>query len=161
LRPLPLDLNKNIFVTVFASERMPLHVVPTSEKWRFYSDNAGRAHVFGAPAGGAWRMSTFPKLVYRWVSLYPDERAGPRPRLVTAAAVADVTLSSVGWLSVTVEEEKAHERRTVLKVFTPNGVGVRVRRPLLPHLASVRGKRLPFSQFYAVKPMFIPPTDDD
>ena len=54
------------------------------------------------------------------------------------ASTADVVLSSAGWVSVTIGQEKA----ALLRAHTPQGKGIFVRDPpLFPLAVNQRGKR--------------------
>ena len=54
------------------------------------------------------------------------------------ASTADVVLSSAGWVSVTIGQEK----EALLKAYTPRGKGIFVREPpLFPLAVNDRGKR--------------------
>lgn len=81
-------------------------------------------------------MSSFPPLVPQEVQL---EGRGP------LEAVADLTLSSVGWVAVTA----ASGQRVALRLHSPHGALYGMRTPpLLPHLVRLRGERIARSPKY-------------
>lgn len=121
--------------SVVASSRVPVHVTSLEKADDIYEKHAGHV-LLGVPLGGSERMKEFPALV-------PQEvRVEGRGQL---QAAADITLSSAGWVAVTAVEGD----QLLLKVHGPQTAGFSVRTPpLLPHIVSLKGQRIPKSAAY-------------
>ncbi|XP_047441414.1 nitric oxide-associated protein 1-like [Mugil cephalus] len=133
-----LQGDKSCWFSVVASSRVPVHVTSVDKADAVYEKHAGHV-LLGVPTGGSERMKEFPALVPQEFRL---EGGG------YLEAVADVKLSSAGWVAVTA----ARGDQLVLKVHGPAEVGFGLRTPpLLPHVVSLKGKRIRGSAAY--KPM--------
>uniref|UniRef100_A0A2D4MQ48 Uncharacterized protein n=2 Tax=Micrurus spixii TaxID=129469 RepID=A0A2D4MQ48_9SAUR len=95
--------------------------------------------------GGEERMNEFPPLVPQEVIL---EGIGKNE------AIADIKLSSAGWVAVT-----AHSNNKMqLRCYTPQGTLVTIRKPpMLPYIVHLKGKRVKGSSTYRTKrpPSFV------
>lgn len=136
----------NVLLTTFANERLPLNIIPTHEVEEFYRKWLGTAALV-VPQGDTTRMASWPG--------FKDEegRSGRRFELKgrREEGCCDIVLSSIGWVMVTSEKD------VVLSAFSPANKGLTARiQPILPYSASLRGKRLPGSQFYKVMPIEFP-----
>ncbi|XP_014801134.1 PREDICTED: nitric oxide-associated protein 1-like isoform X1 [Calidris pugnax] len=89
--------------------------------------------------GGEERMKDFPPLVPQDITL---------KGIGTTEAVADIKLSSAGWVAVTAHAEE----KLLLRAYTPEGTALVVREPpLLPYISAVRGARIPGTAAYRTK----------
>ena len=119
-----------VYLTVFASEQLPIHVVYTKQASRFYQFYLG-SDMLAVPKGNEERLAHWPPLL---------------PRQMTVAGKswtesgADLVLSSAGWVSVTI----GRDEECILKAYTPNGKGIHLRNPsFLPFAVNMRGRRIP------------------
>ncbi|KAH0628518.1 hypothetical protein JD844_009819 [Phrynosoma platyrhinos] len=96
----------------------------------------GRIDYLQVPMGGEERMKDFPPLRSQDVML---EGIGE------AEAMADIKLSSAGWVAVT-----AHSNNKIhLRCYTPKGTALTVRKPpLLPYIIDIKGPRVKGSPAY-------------
>lgn len=136
----------NVLLTTFANEQLPLNVIPTHEVEEFYRKWLGTPSLV-VPQGDTTRMASWPGFETE------NSECGRRFELKGRRdeGCCDVVLSSIGWVMVTSEKD------VVLSAFTPANKGITARvQPILPYSASLRGKRLPGSQFYKVKPIEFP-----
>ncbi|NXT92674.1 NOA1 protein, partial [Anhinga rufa] len=91
------------------------------------------------PMGGEERMKEFPPLVPQDITL---------KGIGTTEAVADIKLSSAGWVAVTAHAEE----KLLLRAYTPRGTTLVVREPpLLPYISTIRGARIAGSAAYRTK----------
>ncbi|KAM7389270.1 hypothetical protein PAMP_023258 [Pampus punctatissimus] len=135
-----LQGEKSCWFSVMASSRVPVHVTSLEKAASIYEKHAGHV-LLGVPLGGAERMKEFPRLV-------PQEfRLEGRGYL---EAAADIKLSTAGWVAVTAVEGE----QLLLRVHGPEAAGFSLRTPpLLPHIVSLKGKRIRKSAAYKpVKP---------
>ncbi|KAM6261674.1 nitric oxide-associated protein 1 [Porphyrio hochstetteri] len=132
-----LEGSQSAWFSVVASNRLPVHVAPASAADAIYQKQAGRDFL-KVPMGGEERMKEFPPLVPQDIRL---QGVGP------TQAVADIKLSSAGWVAVTAPEEE----KLLLRAYTPRGTRVVVRDPLLPFISSVRGRRIPGTAAYRTR----------
>ena len=63
-------------------------------------------------------------------------------------AIADIALSSIGWITVNSAPQNIH-----LRAQTPDGRGITTREPLLPFAFKYKGPRIPGTNFYKLKPL--------
>ncbi|KAI6217538.1 Nitric oxide-associated protein 1 [Aphelenchoides besseyi] len=133
--------NRPVYLTVFSSDRLPLHVLPTKEVNDYLAERLG-TELLGAPLGDEMRLAEFPKLEHQ---MFKVETMNPM-KLIGAD---DILLSSIGWVMVT----SLHD--VVLNAFTPAGRGLGRRAALLPHSIDMKGKRIPSSRLYYPK-VFLP-----
>ncbi|XP_061690402.1 nitric oxide-associated protein 1 isoform X2 [Syngnathoides biaculeatus] len=130
-----LEGEKSCWFSVIASSQVPVHVSSVEKADGIYRKHAGR-ELLGVPAGGTERMKNFPALIPQDFRL---EGRGP------AEAAADVKLSSAGWVAVTALEGE----RPLLRVHGPPSAAFSLRTPpLLPHVVSLKGPRIPKSCAY-------------
>ncbi|CAL1537666.1 unnamed protein product [Lymnaea stagnalis] len=131
--------NESVILTVHCGPKLPIHVIATKDADEFYLENLGTER-FGIPMGNKDRLMRLPSLVGREFSV-----EGIKPSL----AVADVQLSSLGWISVS-----PNEGQTVkMTAYTPGGRGLHLRTPsLMPNHSQFSGKRIAGTPFYATRP---------
>ncbi|CAP37716.2 Protein CBG20762 [Caenorhabditis briggsae] len=131
----------NVLLTTFTNDQLPLNVMPTHEVEEFYRKWLGTAALV-VPQGDVTRMAS-------WPGLESGRRFDMKGR--RDEGCCDIVLSSIGWVMVTSEKDVA------LNAFAPANKGITARvQPILPYSASLRGKRLPGSQFYKVQPIEFP-----
>ncbi|CAN9514567.1 unnamed protein product [Ophioblennius macclurei] len=124
-----LQGNASCWFSVVTSSRIPVHVTSLEKADEVYEKHAGNM-LLGVPLGGPDRMKEFPALVAQ------EFRLEGRDYL---EAIADVTLSSAGWVAVTAVEGD----QLLLKVHSPAAVDSQLRTPpLLPHIVSLKGERI-------------------
>jgi ribosome biogenesis GTPase A len=120
---------QHVWLTVFASHYLPIHVVYTEEAKRFYETYLG-TDMLAVPMGGYERVQHWPTLLPKEVVL---------DGINWNQSCADIVLSTAGWVSVTF----GPDTQCVLRAFTPEGRGIFVRKPaLLPYAFKLRGKRI-------------------
>uniref|UniRef100_A0A7E4VWA4 G domain-containing protein n=1 Tax=Panagrellus redivivus TaxID=6233 RepID=A0A7E4VWA4_PANRE len=127
-----------VFLTYFGSEKVPINVMNTSNVDEFIAKYRG-TKILAVPTGDEIRLNKFPRLQSSDYTIKngadPDE------------ACADISLSTIGWVSVTTSIPSVSVR-----IATPEGRGIHLRAPILPFAAKYRGARLPGSQLYKTKP---------
>lgn len=124
--------------SVIASNLLPVHITTLEKADDIYQRHAGKT-LLQVPIGGEERMMTFPPLVPQEVTL---KGIGP------LEAVADIKLSSLGWVAVTAQMNDHLE----LQAYVPAGKGLMVRQPpLLPHIVNIKGERIRKSPAYKTK----------
>uniref|UniRef100_A0A914XK78 G domain-containing protein n=1 Tax=Plectus sambesii TaxID=2011161 RepID=A0A914XK78_9BILA len=128
-----------IMLTVFASDQLPVHVMPTEHVERFVSKYNGTKEL-GAPLGGPDRLKLLPGMRSRPLSI-----TGKGAK----ESAADITLSSTGWVAVTAPSGTTVE----LFAYTPGGVGIITRPSFLPFAVNQRGARIPGTNSYKVRPL--------
>ncbi|XP_025902266.1 nitric oxide-associated protein 1 [Nothoprocta perdicaria] len=133
-----LEGEKSAWFTVMASNLLPVHVTTLSQADAVYEKYAGK-ELMKVPMGGEERMKEFPRLVPQDITL---EGIG------ATEAVADIKLSSAGWVAVT-----AHaQQKLLLRAHMPEGAALSLRQPpLLPHIPNIRGARIPGTAAYRTK----------
>ncbi|XP_077429492.1 nitric oxide-associated protein 1 [Vanacampus margaritifer] len=130
-----LEGEKSCWFSVMASARVPLHVSSVEKADAIYQKHAG-GELLGVPAGGAARMKDFPAFVPQDLRL---QGRGP------LEAAADIKLSTAGWVAVTALEGQL----PLLRLHGPPSAAFGLRTPpLLPHLVSLKGARVPKSSAY-------------
>ncbi|POI27410.1 hypothetical protein CIB84_008841 [Bambusicola thoracicus] len=133
-----LQGEKPAWFSVVASKLLPVHIAALSSADAMYEKYAGE-EFFKVPMGGKERMKEFPPLVPQDITL---KGTG------TTEAVADIKLSSAGWVTVTAHTEE----ELLLRAYTPRGTTVVVREPpLLPYISNIRGPRIPGTAAYRTK----------
>ena len=66
---------------------------------------------------------------------------------------ADVVLSSICWVALTGHLHSEY----ILDAYTPNALGITVRRPaMLPYAVNLKGRRIKGTNEYRVNPMEFP-----
>lgn len=136
----------NVLLTTFANEQLPLNIMPTHEVEEFYRRWLGKPALV-VPQGDLNRMASWPGL--RGENGENGRRFEMKGR--RDEGCCDIVLSSIGWVMLTSEKD------VVLSAFAPANKGITARiQPILPFSASLRGKRLPGSQFYKVQPIEFP-----
>ncbi|XP_047923746.2 nitric oxide-associated protein 1 [Anser cygnoides] len=133
-----LQGEKPAWFSVVASNLLPVHISTLSNADAVYEKHAGQ-ELLKVPMGGKERMKEFPPLVPQDVTL---------KGVGTTEAVADIKLSSAGWVTVTAHKEE----ELLLRAYTPRGTDLVVREPpLLPYISSIRGARIAGSAAYRTK----------
>ncbi|TFK01493.1 synaptotagmin-A-like [Platysternon megacephalum] len=129
---------KSSWFSVVASNLLPVHVTTLEKADSIYQKHAGKT-LLKVPMGGEERMKEFPPLIPQEITL---EGIG------TLEAVADIKLSSAGWVAIT-----AHlEDKLQLRAYTPEGTTLMIRKPpLLPHIIDIKGNRIRGSACYRTK----------
>lgn len=131
--------NDFVILTVHCGPKLPIHVISTADADQFYLENLGTEHL-GIPIGNKDRLMRLPSLVGRQFSV-----EGTNPNI----AIADVQLSSLGWISISPKEGETVQ----MTAYTPGGRGLYIRSPsLMPHHTMYSGKRIVGTPFYATKP---------
>ncbi|CAJ0585810.1 unnamed protein product, partial [Mesorhabditis spiculigera] len=133
------DNNEQLLLTVFASDALPLNVIHTTEVSSFLERQLAQGTLV-VPHPDPKRLEKWPKM--RGETFELDGKA--------EGATADLVLSSIGWVTVT------SPNASIIHCRVPTGKGIAVRQPMLPYSASLRGRRLPGTAFYAVKPVSFP-----
>ncbi|XP_033029081.1 nitric oxide-associated protein 1 [Lacerta agilis] len=133
-----LQGDQSCWFSVVASNLLPVHITTVEKADAVYQKHAGQT-LLKVPMGGEERMKEFPPLVHQDVML---------EGLGSTEAVADIKLSSAGWVAVTAHlNDKVH-----LKCYTPEGTALTVRKPpLLPYIVHIKGRRLQRSAAYETK----------
>lgn len=133
-----LQGTRSSWFSVVASNSLPVHITSVEKADAVYQKHAGQ-ELLKVPMGGEERMKDFPSLVPQDVML---EGIG------IGEAVADIKLSSAGWVAVTAySNNKMH-----LKCYTPEGTTLTIRKPpLLPYVVHIKGSRLKGSSAYRTK----------
>ncbi|XP_074946975.1 nitric oxide-associated protein 1 [Phalacrocorax aristotelis] len=133
-----LQGQKPAWFSVVASNLLPVHISTLSNADDIYKKHAGK-ELLKVPMGGEERMKEFPPLVPQDITL---------KGIGTTEAVADIKLSSAGWVAVTAHAEE----KLLLRAYTPRGTALVVREPpLLPYISTVRGARIAGSAAYRTK----------
>ncbi|KAF1499047.1 Nitric oxide-associated protein 1, partial [Eudyptula minor] len=133
-----LQGEKPAWFSVVASNLLPVHIATLSNADAIYEKHAGQ-ELLKVPMGGEERMKEFPPLVPQDITL---EGIG------TTEAVADIKLSSAGWVAVTAHAEE----KLLLRAYTPKGTALVVREPpLLPYVSTIRGARITGTAAYRTK----------
>ncbi|NXX13314.1 NOA1 protein, partial [Podargus strigoides] len=133
-----LQGEKSAWFSVVASNLLPVHIATLSNADAVYEKHAGQV-LLKVPMGGEERMKEFPPLVPQDITL---------KGIGTTEAVADIKLSSAGWVAVTAHAEE----ELLLRAYTPKGTMVVVREPpLLPYISTIRGARIPGTAAYRTK----------
>ncbi|XP_043828870.1 nitric oxide-associated protein 1 [Dromiciops gliroides] len=133
-----LQGNESAWFSVVASNLLSVHITTLEKADIIYQKHAGQT-LLQVPMGGVERMAEFPPLVSQDITL---EGIGK------LEAIADIKLSSAGWVAVTSpSEDKLH-----LRGYIPQGTTLTVRQPpLLPHIVDVKGERIKKSVAYKTK----------
>ncbi|XP_015479128.1 nitric oxide-associated protein 1 [Parus major] len=139
-----LEGEKPAWFSVLASNLLPVHVTALSNADTVYEKHTAQEFL-KVPMGGEERMKEFPPLVPQDITL---------KGIGTTEAVADIKLSSAGWVAVTAHAEE----ELLLRAYTPKGTALVVREPpLLPYISTIRGARIPGTPAYRTKkpPSFV------
>ncbi|NXC27722.1 NOA1 protein, partial [Campylorhamphus procurvoides] len=139
-----LQGEKSAWFSVVASNMLPVHITTLSNADAIYEKHAG-GELLKVPMGGEERMKEFPPLVPQDITL---------KGIGTTEAVADIKLSSAGWVAVTAHAEE----ELLLRAYTPKGTALVVREPpLLPYISTIRGARIVGTAAYRTKkpPSFV------
>ncbi|NXQ97201.1 NOA1 protein, partial [Sagittarius serpentarius] len=133
-----LQGEKPAWFSVVASNLLPVHISTLSNADAIYEKHAGQ-ELLKVPMGGEERMKDFPPLVPQDITL---------KGIGTTEAVADIKLSSAGWVAVTAQAEE----KLLLRAYTPQGTMLVVREPpLLPYISTIRGARIAGTAAYRTK----------
>ncbi|XP_058694729.1 nitric oxide-associated protein 1 [Poecile atricapillus] len=139
-----LEGKKPAWFSVLASNLLPVHVTTLNNADTIYEKHTAQEFL-KVPMGGEERMKEFPPLVPQDITL---------KGIGTTEAVADIKLSSAGWVAVTAHAEE----ELLLRAYTPKGTALVVREPpLLPYISTIRGARIPGTPAYRTKkpPSFV------
>ncbi|XP_049670555.1 nitric oxide-associated protein 1 [Accipiter gentilis] len=129
---------KPAWFSVVASNLLPVHISILSKADAIYEKHVGQ-ELLKVPMGGEERMKEFPPLVPQDITL---------KGIGTTEAVADIKLSSAGWVAVTAHTEE----KLLLRAYTPKGTTLVVREPpLLPYISTIRGARIAGTAAYRTK----------
>ncbi|KFZ47959.1 Nitric oxide-associated protein 1, partial [Antrostomus carolinensis] len=129
---------KPAWFSVVASNLLPVRIATLSNADAIYEEHAGQEFL-KVPMGGEERMKEFPPLVPQDITL---------KGIGTSEAVADIKLSSAGWVAVTAHAEENLQ----LRAYTPKGTALVVRDPpLLPYISTIKGARIPGTAAYRTK----------
>ncbi|CAD5115440.1 DgyrCDS4416 [Dimorphilus gyrociliatus] len=132
-----VEANTSIYLTLFAQNNLPVFIKKYGrEADDFYEEHIG-SETLTAPLGDSDRLNTLSSLIGKEFVI---------TGIGWTESVVDITLSSLGWFSIT-----AGTGMTVkLRVYTPGGVGIHQREsPILPFAINNKGKRLKQSQEYS------------
>ncbi|XP_030621361.1 nitric oxide-associated protein 1 [Chanos chanos] len=130
--------NNSCWFSVIASSRVPVHITSLEKAEALYQKHAGK-NLLGVPVGGEERMREFPPLVSQDFELQGQGYT---------TAIADIKLSSAGWVAVTGVEGD----RLLLRAHAPEAGGLCLRSPpLLPHIVNIKGERIRKSPTYKTK----------
>ncbi|XP_074445711.1 nitric oxide-associated protein 1 [Larus michahellis] len=133
-----LQGEKPAWFSVVASNLLPVHISTLSNADALYEKYGGQEFL-KVPMGGEERMKEFPPLVPQDITL---------KGIGATEAVADIKLSSAGWVAVTAHAEE----KLLLRAYTPKGTALVVREPpLLPYISTIRGARIPGTAAYRTK----------
>ncbi|NXL58788.1 NOA1 protein, partial [Chordeiles acutipennis] len=133
-----LEGEKPAWFSVVASNLLPVRIATLSNADTIYEERAGQEFL-KVPMGGEERMKEFPPLVPQDITL---------KGIGTREAVADIKLSSAGWVAVTAHAEESLR----LRAYTPEGTALVVRDPpLLPYISTIRGARIAGTAAYRTK----------
>ncbi|CAJ0959667.1 unnamed protein product, partial [Mesorhabditis belari] len=127
-------------LTVFASGNLPLNVVATRDVDKFLEVNLPKGTLV-VPLPDPKRLEKWPKM---------EGEAFEIVGCTDEIAATDLVLSSIGWVSIT------SPNGVIIRGRIPTGKGVTTRESLLPYAAELRGKRIPGTPFYSVKPVEFP-----
>lgn len=129
-----------IFMTIHVTSNIKIKILDGKEADEYYNAFYGKREL-QVPVGDADRLEMIPSLVGR--EFYLPESIG------IDLATADIQLSSLGWVSVTMYKNEPIK----LRAYTPGAKGLYLRQPaLLPKIKSFRGKRIGGKQEYRVNP---------
>ncbi|NWR71334.1 NOA1 protein, partial [Centropus unirufus] len=133
-----LQGEKPAWFSVMASNQLPVHISTLDNADAVYEKHAGQ-QLLKVPMGGEERMKEFPPLVPQDITL---------KGISATEAVADIKLSSAGWVAVTAHAEE----EVLLRAHVPKGTALVVREPpLLPYISAIRGARIPGTAAYRTK----------
>ncbi|XP_063434662.1 nitric oxide-associated protein 1-like [Mytilus trossulus] len=135
-----IEGKKPVFITVHVTSNIKIHIKDKEEADDFY-DKAYGTSVLQVPIGDEERLDSIPSLIgreYHLTNFVSNDHA-----------IADIQLSSLGWVSVT----KSDNSDVRLRAYTPGGRGLYIREPaLLPNIKAFRGKRIGGKQEYRIQP---------
>lgn len=133
-----LQGEKSCWFSVVVSNQLPVHITTLEKADHIYQKHAGNV-LLGVPMGGEERMKSFPPLVPQDFTL---------KGLGFDQAMADIKMSSLGWVAVTAVEGD----QVLLRAHAPAASGLSLRSPpLLPNVVTVKGGRLRKSSAYKLK----------
>ncbi|CAC5418847.1 NOA1 [Mytilus coruscus] len=135
-----IEGKRPVFITVHVTSNIKVHIKDKEEADDFY-DKAYGTSVLQVPIGDEERLDSIPSLVgreYHLTNFVSNDHA-----------IADIQLSSLGWVSVT----KSDHNDVSLRAYTPGARGLYFREPaLLPNIKAFRGKRIGGKQEYRIQP---------
>ncbi|XP_013420504.1 nitric oxide-associated protein 1-like [Lingula anatina] len=134
-----LEGEQQIYMTVFANFPLPVEVVGLDLSDQFYR-NSIKSGALGLPFGDKDHLNKIPSLVGKEIDL---------TGVAFNESVADICLSSLGWVAVTAGPYMPVK----LRAYTPGGLGCIVRKPLLKFAVNNRGRRISHKSTYKLKKM--------
>ncbi|XP_073676470.1 nitric oxide-associated protein 1 [Garra rufa] len=124
-----LEGKSSCWLTVVASNRIPVHITSLDKADAIYQKHAGNI-LLAVPSGGEERMKTYPPLIAQDFELQGQG---------CNTAITDIKISSAGWVAVTADKED----QLLLRTHAPEAAGVCLRTPpLLPHVVNLKGQRI-------------------
>lgn len=121
--------------TLFASKELPITICNTAYADQIYEQLLD-SEAFVVPANDSERLKVWPKLESKELEVVTG---------VKGESVADVVLSSIGWIAVTPHVNESAS----LKAWTPQGRGIYLRRPaLLSKSVCLHGVRVAGTPMY-------------
>ena len=123
--------------TLFTSKELPITMCYTADADDLYG-RLINTEAFVVPANDPERLKVWPRLESKEVTVTGVDKN---------ESVADVVLSSIGWIAIT-----PHEQQTVtLRAWTPQGRGIYLRTPaLLKKSVALRGFKLQGTPLYSL-----------
>ncbi|XP_071875890.1 nitric oxide-associated protein 1 [Bombus fervidus] len=122
--------------TLFASKHLPITMCCTTDADEVYDRLLGTS-AFRVPIGDSERLKVWPKL--------KPKEIGQITGVNGEESVADVVLSSIGWIAITPMENESAS----LRAWTPEGRGIYLRCPaLLRKSVSLRGAKVHGTPMY-------------
>ncbi|VDP03556.1 unnamed protein product [Heligmosomoides polygyrus] len=143
------EKDSSVLLTTFVSDDLPLNCMRTAEVDTFLKENLG-SKALVVPCG-VERLSQWPQMESRDFRLKGKRRSADNMGHIWDGGVADIVLSSIGWVMLT-----GTCRYVLIRSYTPSGKGLATRSPMIPYAAEQRGKRIPGTRFYKVKPVEFP-----
>ncbi|CAD1480270.1 unnamed protein product [Heterotrigona itama] len=122
--------------TLFASKHLPITMCRTTDADEVY-DRLLTTKAFVVPVNDPERLKSWPKLLKsKEMNVVGVDRE---------ESVADVVLSSIGWIAITPFENES----ALLRAWTPQGRGIYLRSPpLLSKSVSLRGRKVQGTPMY-------------
>ncbi|KAK1127682.1 hypothetical protein K0M31_003177 [Melipona bicolor] len=122
--------------TLFASKHLPITMCRTTDADEMY-DRLLTTKAFVVPVNDPERLKAWPKLL--------ESKEMKVVGMDREESVADVVLSSIGWIAITPFENET----ALLKAWTPQGRGIYLRSPaLLSKSVSLRGGKVQGTPMY-------------
>lgn len=134
-----LEGNSKVLITTFVNSQLPVVDCTLEEADTIYKENIGK-DLFKVPIGDQKRLEKLPPLVGKTFTIQ---------RTDYQTAAADIQLSSLGWVSVTVLFGTEGDE-VKIKAYTPGGKGLYMRCPaILPYTHTFKGSRIKNTRRYS------------